>query len=74
MNVTALFNITQPAQLTIENVTDYIQANGLMVSNRWRIGEETGSGGKLVFRDVLSSIVLGMDSRYTIDPSTKKDL
>jgi hypothetical protein len=45
-----------------------------MVSNRWRIGEEGSTGGELVFRDVLSSVVLGIDARYALAPATHEDL
>jgi len=39
----------------IQDVLGYIQDNGLMVSDRWRIGEESCSNGTLVIRDVNSS-------------------
>jgi hypothetical protein len=30
------------SNLTIEAIEDHFQENGIMVSNRWRIGEEEG--------------------------------
>jgi len=45
-----------------------------MVSGRWRIGEEAGGNGDLVIRDVLSSVVLGIDARYALAAATHVDL
>lgn len=70
----------QSANLTLYNETvrdyvlGYIQQNGLMVSGRWRIGEEVGSNGALVIRDLVSSIILGVDARYAFAAGVKKDL
>lgn len=57
-----------------DQVLSYIQSNGVMVSNRWRIGEEVGSNGELVIRDVFSSIVLGVDARYAFSVDKLVDL
>lgn len=65
------------ANITMDSISatlSYIQANGVMVSNRWRIGEETGSNGHLRIRDEISSIVYGVDSRYDLTPMISKNL
>lgn len=41
-----------------------------MVSNRWRIGEETGSNGHLRIRDMTAVL----DYRYDLAPGVSKNL
>jgi hypothetical protein len=43
-----------------------------MVSNRWRIGEESGSNGNLIIRDTYSTYYLGMDSKYVFSTATNE--
>jgi len=58
LNVTALTNSSG-----IANTLSYIEANGLMVSNTWRIGQETANGNSLIFRDVVLA-AQGINSGY----------
>jgi predicted aconitase with swiveling domain len=44
-----------------------------MVSPRWHIGQEAGSGEALIIRDVISSIG-GIDARYKLVAGRTTDL
>ncbi len=47
----------------VSYVLDYVKANGLYVSERWRIGEEAEYGSDLIIRDVIST-ANGTDAYY----------
>jgi hypothetical protein len=65
-------------KLDIENIhedsvnatIDFIQAHGVMVSNRWFIGEEADSNGSLIIRDEISSQINGVNARYMFPINT----
>jgi len=67
-------NMTSMSCSTTIDVLEHIQQYGLFVSGRWRIGEEPSSDGKLVIRDLYSTIVEGVDARYSLDVATHVDL
>ncbi len=59
--------------VNLTDVLGYIQQNGVMVSERWHIGQEALLGNDLVLRDVISSIG-GIDARYTFTAGDHTDL
>ena len=66
-------SVANLSSINIANTLSYIQEHGLMVSNRWSIGEEVGCNGHLIIRDEISSMN-GYNSRYDLSPMVSKDL
>lgn len=68
-------------QATIDNMTatnvnsvlDYIQDNGIMVSDRWFIGTENATGDDLIIRDEVSTAA-GNDARYRFSTGVYENL
>jgi len=58
--------------LQMNDVLNYIQSNGLYVSQRWRISEEDESGF-LYIRDMYGTLG-GKDDRYSLKNGTKVNL
>jgi len=56
----------------LTDVLSYIKDNGLMVSDRWHIGQEAPTGEDLVIRDVISSIG-GINARYVFSAGEHVD-
>jgi len=67
-----LVAMTTNQTVSVETVMKYIQANGLQVSERWRLAEEDDTGA-LYIRDLLASTE-GIDARYKLRNGTYVNL
>lgn len=64
--------ISDASQSALQVVLDYVKANGIWVSPRWRLGEE-GENGSLFIRDVHAS-QQGINARYKLRNATYVNL